>query len=139
MRRSDRSCLQVLRFARSIVNNSEGIPSEARFSRRNRTSSLDTHAWRVQGVGRDEALTPTKVLVRCFLLIDVVIFAPFPSIQRNRFPFAALDLLPFSLLVARARSKPVDAWRMVSMLPFYALSGEHAGDSDPSNDKHFDT
>ncbi|CAM9177600.1 unnamed protein product [Ectocarpus sp. 8 AP-2014] len=36
-------------------------------------------------------------------------------------------------------SQPVDAWRMVSMLPFYALSGEHDGDSDPSNDKHFDT
>lgn len=35
--------------------------------------------------------------------------------------------------------QPVDAWRMVSMLPFYALSGEHDGDSDPTNDKHFDT
>jgi len=37
------------------------------------------------------------------------------------------------------QTRPVDAWRMVSMLPFYALSGEHDGDSDPSNDKHFDT
>eukprot|EP00903_Cladosiphon_okamuranus_P020452 g18772.t1 len=37
------------------------------------------------------------------------------------------------------RVEPVDAWRMVSMLPFYALSGEHDGDSDPTNDKHFDT